>query len=254
MVIATVRVRIPSAVWVGRFSTKHPTLRIELLSRTDQSPKVSLADFWIAGGQGGEWTDELARFREVYAVDCLYRLGLGYVYRLRMKSSPIVGVYRRLGLTYQFPLHIRAGLIDWEIAARLSVFNRVLAFLRSEDPATHIVSIRRHRRRGNLPELTEAQLGLLNTALSEGYFAVPRGITLTELARKLGRSKSTISRSLALIEKTVLESATRSSLRLPDRGALRGESRSRRRQPPSRRGEDPGDERELRHGHRRIQA
>jgi len=45
--------------------------------------------------------------------------------------------------------------------------------------------------------------------MAAGYFAVPRGITLTALARRLHRSKSSISESLALIEKQLLETALR---------------------------------------------
>ena len=71
-----------------------------------------------------------------------------------MRSSPIVAVYRKLGLTYQFPFRIRAGFIDWEIAARTSDFNRVLSFLRSEDPTTEILEIRGKGPRTLVPELT----------------------------------------------------------------------------------------------------
>jgi predicted DNA binding protein len=64
-----------------------------------------------------------------------------------------------------------------------------------------------------LPTLSAAQHQLLNQAMAAGYFAVPRGITLTELARRLNRSKSGISESIALIEKKLFETALR-----PDSG------------------------------------
>jgi predicted DNA binding protein len=43
--------------------------------------------------------------------------------------------------------------------------------------------------------------------MAAGYFAVPRRITLTGLANKLGKSKSSLSEMLANIEKKLLESA-----------------------------------------------
>ena len=47
--------------------------------------------------------------------------------------------------------------------------------------------------------------------MAAGYFAVPRGITLTDLARRLDRSKSAVSEAIAIIERKLLESAMRSS-------------------------------------------
>jgi predicted DNA binding protein len=57
--------------------------------------------------------------------------------------------------------------------------------------------------------LTEIQQQLLSQAMAAGYFAVPRGITLTDLARRLDRSKSAVSEAIAIIEKKLLESALR---------------------------------------------
>jgi predicted DNA binding protein len=45
--------------------------------------------------------------------------------------------------------------------------------------------------------------------MAAGYFAVPRGITLTDLARQIGRSKSAVSEAIAIIERKLLETAVR---------------------------------------------
>ncbi|MCI4327047.1 MAG: helix-turn-helix domain-containing protein [Thermoplasmata archaeon] len=47
--------------------------------------------------------------------------------------------------------------------------------------------------------------------MAAGYFAVPRGITLTDLAARLDRSKSAVSESIAIIERKLLESPRRST-------------------------------------------
>jgi predicted DNA binding protein len=123
-----------------------------------------------------------------------------------------VELYRRLRLPIHFPLRIQAGVITWEVVARYADFQVILKYARSVDPGASVVSIRRGPLRSHLPMLTDVQQKLLNQAMAAGYFAVPRGITLTELARKLERSKSSISESLALIEKTLMETALRPSL------------------------------------------
>jgi len=114
-----------------------------------------------------------------------------------------------LGLPMQFPVRIQAGFLNWEVVARRSEFEEVLKHARKVNPDFQVVSIRDRPLRSHLPMLTDAQQQLLSQAMAAGYFAVPRGITLTDLARRLGRSKSGLSEAVAIIERKLLESALR---------------------------------------------
>jgi hypothetical protein len=210
--LATLRIRIPATAWTGPFSRKHPSVRLEVLSRTEVGPGRSVSDYWISGPPPGVWAREIAGCPDVVRVESLAEVGDGCLYRITYRDPPIVELYRRLRLPIHFPLRIQAGVITWEVVARYADFQVILKYARSVDPGASVVSIRRGPLRSHLPMLTDVQQKLLNQAMAAGYFAVPRGITLTELARKLERSKSSISESLALIEKTLMETALRPSL------------------------------------------
>ncbi len=184
-------------------------MRIEVLNRTEIAAGRSVSDYWISGSPPGVWAREIASHSDVTKVDSLAEVGEGSIYRITYQNPPIVGLYQRLGLPIQFPIRMQAGSITWEIVARYSDFQKVMTHARAVDPNVAIVSIRRRPLRTHLPLLTEAQHELLNQAMAAGYFAVPRGITLTALARKLNRSKSGISESIALIEKKLFETALR---------------------------------------------
>jgi hypothetical protein len=207
LLLATLRVRIPRTLWTGPFSTRHPGVRLEVLNRTEVAPDVSVSDYWIGGGEPGEWTVEIAGYPDVLQVDSLATVGEGCLYRIKYRNPPVLGVYRRLRLPLQFPLRIQAGFITWEIVARYGEFRTILAHARRADRDVQVVSLRRRALRSHLPLLTDAQHALLTQAMAAGYFAVPRGITLTDLARKLDRSKSAISEGIAVIEKKLVESA-----------------------------------------------
>ena len=140
-------------------------------------------------------------------MEALTELGRGTLYRVTMQSPPIVGLYRRLGLPLPLPIRMQAGYVRWEVVARAKEFDQVFEFARNFGLDPQIVSIRRRPLQDHLPLLTPKQQTLLHEAMDAGYFAVPRGITLTALARKLNRSKSGLSESIALIEKRLLESA-----------------------------------------------
>lgn len=135
----------------------------------------------------------------------------GCLYRITYRNPPIIYLYRELGIPIQFPLRVQDGVIRWEVVARRSEFRAVLDHAGKVDPRFQIVSIRRRPLRSHLPELTVSQHQLLTQAMAAGYFAVPRGITLTDLARRLDRSKSAVSEAIAIIERKLLESAMRSS-------------------------------------------
>jgi hypothetical protein len=209
LVLATLRIRVPQDLWTGSFSRLHPTLRLEALNRTDVEKDVSVSDYWISGTPPGAWTSTIAAYPDVRSVESLAEVGDGCLYRVTYQNPPIIYLYRRLRIPVQFPLRIQAGYIIWEVCARRVEFQAVLDFVRENRRDFSIVSIRRQPLRSHLPTLTDAQQTLLARAMAAGYFAVPRGITLTELARRLGRSKSAVSESIAIIEKKLLETAMR---------------------------------------------
>lgn len=216
LLLATLRIWIPTKnLWTGPFSRAHPSVTIEILNGSELSEHVSVSDHWISGKPPGVWAREIATYPDVSHVDSLAEVGDGSIYRITYRNPPIVYLYRKLGLPIQFPLRIQAGFLRWEVVARRTDFEKVLQHARKVDPDFQVVSIRRRPLRNHLPILTETQQELLTEAMAAGYFAVPRGITLTDLALKLDRSKSGVSEALAIIEKKLLESALRPTPIIP---------------------------------------
>ncbi|HKN07359.1 MAG TPA: helix-turn-helix domain-containing protein [Thermoplasmata archaeon] len=211
LLIIILRARLPRTVGIGVFTSRHPEISIEVLNRSDVSKDVSVSDYWISGEPPGVWAREIATYPDVLKVDCLSEVGDGSLYRITFRNPPIIPVFRKLGIPIHFPLRIQGGFIRWEVVARRSETQTILAHFRKTDSDFQVVSIRRQPLRSHLPLLTETQDELLAQAMAAGYFAVPRGITLTGLARNLGRSKSSLSEMMANIEKKLLESALNST-------------------------------------------
>jgi len=207
LVIATLNVRMSTGTWTMKFSTAHPEVRLEALNRSDIDTNVAVSDYWISGGPPGTWTREIQSYEDVVKVDALAEVGGGSLYRVRDRNPPVVYLYRRLGLPLQFPIRMQDGYIRWEVVSRKEELDQILRYARQVDPHVQVLSIRNRPLRSHLPTLTGAQQALLTRAMAEGYFAVPRGITLTELAKRLNRSKSSVSEAIATIEKKLLESA-----------------------------------------------
>jgi len=216
LLVATLRVRIRTkGPWTGQFTRAHPSVVVDVLNRSDLSEDISVSDHWISGGTPGVWAREISGYSDVRKVDSLAEVADGSIYRITYANPPVIYLYRELGLPIQFPLRIQGGVIRWEVVARRFEFESVVKYVRSIDPQFQVTSIRRGPLRSHLPMLTEGQHELLTQAMAAGYFAVPRGITLTGLATKLDRSKSAVSEAMALIERKLLESALRPTSIVP---------------------------------------
>jgi len=193
----------------ARFSRAHPNVRMEVLNRREGRSGLSVSDFWIDGALPGAWTSELRTQTDVEKVEPRAEVGDGCIYRITYRNPPIVDLYRRLRLPLPFPIRMQAGVITWEIVARYSDFLKVFELARAADAGFAIVSTRRGRLRTHLPLLTEAEEKLLRAAMAAGYFAVPRGISLAGLARKMNRTDPTLHESMARIERKLLATGHR---------------------------------------------
>lgn len=216
LVVVALRIRMATDHWLGRFSAGHPELRIEALHWASLDERTSVLDYWIDGHPAGAWVREIAANPDVQRVDPLAEAGTGALYRIVQRMNPVVELYRRLQLPLRFPMTVQAGDIAWEIVARKSEFDEVMAFFEKRGLKVTISSVRRGLTEPRLPLLTPTQRGLLVEAMRAGYFAVPRGISLTALAKRVGRSKSSVSESLSHIERKLLEAS------LPRAGGLPG--------------------------------
>jgi len=210
LLLASLKIRIPpKGPWTGAFSRTHPGLFLDVLNRSEVTEDVSVSDYWIGGRPPGVWAREIAGFPDIVKAESLAEVGEGSIYRITYRNPPIIYLYRKLRLPLHFPFRIQGGFIHWEVAARRSELDTIIRYARQVDPEFQLTSIRRRPLRTHLPVLTDAQQQLLTQAMAAGYFAVPRAITLTNLAHQIGRSKSSVSEAIAIIERKLLESALR---------------------------------------------
>ncbi len=200
---------MPDRTWFGPFSRRHPEVPIEVLGRSEVDSSTMVADVWIGGGPAGVWSRPIGGYADVGHVEALAEVGSGSLYRVRFQSPPIVAFYRDLEVPLPFPLRMQGGYVWWEAVARAPQFRKILEFGRAVDPRMRVSWTRRPPLRDHLPRFTDSQRVLLDLALRSGYFAVPRGVSLTELARRSERSKSAVSEAMARIERSLLESALR---------------------------------------------
>jgi HTH DNA binding domain len=207
LAIVTVESPIPHDVWLYGFTRNHTDVLVRVHNVLVVPGGNTLGDFEVLGPPIG-WSSEIARFPDVLEASRLDVPPDTGRYRVLYRESTIVRIMVEMGILLRYPTHAKDGLLNFETVDRISRIRRLLTVLRAAHLDSRIVSLRHESLRTRQPILSQVQRDVFREALGAGYFEVPRRITLTRLAAQLSRSKSSVSRTVAVVEKKIIETAS----------------------------------------------
>lgn len=204
--------RLPQDSWGFPFSKAHPELRLELINRIELSPSRLLAEVRMLGPGAADWVEEARRMPGVVEVLLHPEAERSALYRVTFATPSIHALTRQHGVLTRYPVVIQNGWSRFETLARPSQMRAFLDDLHARVGPGEIESVRRGPDPLKGLGLTPSLDAVFREALSTGYFSVPRAISLTQLARRLGRSKSTVSTALVRIQSRLADSAVQVDL------------------------------------------
>jgi HTH DNA binding domain len=211
LAIMRLEFEIPRDVWLSAFSRAHPDLLIEVHNTMTVAPKQTLGDFEIYGPRR-DWTNEVAGYPDVLDVERLEVFPDLGRYRVRFLQPIFLSLAHALSLLLSYPMTTQAGVYSCETVAQTQQVRGLITALRDAGCKARVVSLRRDSLRSCRPAFTPVQRDVFRQALASGYFEVPRRITLTGLATKLSRSKSSVSETLAVVERKLAETAASAAM------------------------------------------
>lgn len=189
-----IEVRLPEGHWAGDVTRCHPSaiLRIEEhmpLMKGRGTAKASCSeDITITVGEHPGIEEVRSLGSQQFAVDIIAGGG-GFL-------KPLL----RVGVIPHTPFEVRDGWVDWTIACAQGKVRDLIAGFDDERIPYRLLSTRGVSSR----MLTPRQRLVFDTATQEGFYDVPRRVTLTALATKLDVAKSTLSAQLQRIESTIM--------------------------------------------------
>jgi HTH DNA binding domain len=208
LAVARLRIAMPESTPVGRFSRAHPDTQLFFTATQILSPESVLTECEILGGAQVDYREEISGLPDVVSVTRLGPVGPRTRYQVVIRQLPAyVPVINEWGAILRYPRFVQNGDITVEVAARVSRLQGLVQALRRVGFDVRVLRFGRDVMRTCPPTLSPRQYTLLHQALAAGYFDVPRRITLTRLASQLNRSKSSMSRALALVEKELAEAS-----------------------------------------------
>lgn len=110
--------------------------------------------------------------------------------------KPLIDV----GVIPHTPFEVRDGWVDWTIECSQNDIKELIHSFKKQSIPHRLVSTRSITTR----LLTPRQRQVFDIAIREGFYDIPRRISLTELANLLGVAKSTLSVQLQRVESTIV--------------------------------------------------
>jgi predicted DNA binding protein len=200
---AQLSISLPSDVWIRELSTSNDATTFEVVTAlAGEDAGIALLRI-----ESADLLDILADVRgqpDVVDADLLWKRERTALVQVETSSPPLLFPLWQAGVPVELPFTVVAGRATWELTTsseRLSDLGEHLDEAGIEYDIESVVEI------GSSEAdrlLTPRQREVLTIAIDEGYYAVPREATLTDVAETLGVTKSTCSDILHRCENSII--------------------------------------------------
>jgi predicted DNA binding protein len=202
MIRARFRMELPDDIWIADVSGRFPDATFRLLTGVPMGDRtLELGE--VRGPDPRSASDALRAHPDVIAYDRLYA---GDDRALTSYETTEQGLFEFLGETSippEFPLAVEDGAMEFGVTATRSQFDALGESLDVSDLQYTLLSVVHGEARSAV--LTDRQRECVTVAVRRGYFEVPRGCTLSEVADALDVDKSTASETLRRAVERVLD-------------------------------------------------
>jgi len=201
MITASFRLRLSEASLAGSVSRSFPDASLRLLAgvRTDETA-VELGK--VVAEDPAAVSAAIADHPALTAYERLASTEERSLARYETTETELYEFLAGSSLPPEFPIVVENGWAEFDFTGTREKFERVRAGLEAAGRRYELRTIVEARDTADL--LTRRQREVLEAAVREGYFEVPRGCTLSELAAELDADTSTVSGVIRRAEGRVL--------------------------------------------------
>jgi predicted DNA binding protein len=190
MITASVRVRLPETAWVSELSRSFPEATFKLLAGVRSGDTaIELGESIAADPE--RVSEAIAAHESILSYERLELTDRRSFSKYETTDTALYRFVEGSSFPPEFPIVVRDGWYELDITGTRSEFDRIRADLDAADQSYELRSLVEASE--STGPLTDRQREVLEAAIDEGYFDVPRTCTLSELATTLGIDKSTAS-------------------------------------------------------------
>jgi predicted DNA binding protein len=203
VISAQFRIQLPEYLWVSELSREFPTAEFNLLSG------YRLGDHALELGEVvadplEPAIEAMRTHPKITAHELLESEPGRALTKYETTQTDLYEFAELSGLTIEFPVDVRNGWYLFDLTGTREELDELQAVLEASPLRYELESLVTRARTDSL--LTDRQREVLEAAVREGYFSVPRECTLAELAASIDVDKSTASTVLRRGEARLVKS------------------------------------------------
>lgn len=202
---ARIEIEFPENKWISEIFKKYPDIKLDILNFLpfDLEKSIGNAICEIMYYKIEPIIEGIKTHPSVIEFSVIEKEKNRVKFIIKTKNPYLLSGVIKCGVMIDFPVSIRNGFMEWKLVSSRKRIDDLLMALEERGINFSLLQI------GNTPlsfdidkdKLSPEESRILSTAISLGFFEVPRKISLEALANELGRSKSWISESLRKIIK-----------------------------------------------------
>lgn len=209
-VVARIKISFPEKLWLASVLSQFPGVASEIQSflpglGAGGDQPVGNALIKLTGTNVAAALEKIREHPSLVALNVLVQDPTTALVNAKTRDRFLLGALVRAEVVLRFPVVVKwdgskvAG--TWVVTGLRSQVDHLLDLFEERGVGFEILSLERLNTNAVAGTLTPRQAEILEIALEEGYFDSPRRISLTDLAKKVGVAKSTLSGILRRISK-----------------------------------------------------
>jgi predicted DNA binding protein len=207
--LARVKIKFPEKLWISSIFKNFKDLQMEIsyFLPYDIENSIGNALIEIQHYKIEDILEEIKNHPSVLEFSLLEREENRIKFNVKTVDPYLLYGVIKCGVLVNFPVNVREGYAYWRLIATRERIDELLTLFDEKHINYELLRI------GNAPfeiiddknKLSLEESEILDQAIKQGFFEVPRKISLEELANQLGRSKSALSVMLRkIIKKKVM--------------------------------------------------
>jgi len=201
-------IEIPQDKWLATFNKKYPELNFHILSNILIRENIGITSFQIRGSSVMRFISDFKKKIAEKTVQILYESEDRVILNVKEVDPWILNTLVKTELLISYPVLVKNGKLRIEAITNRSKVDNFLTRLKKKDIKAKIERIGYYYKS---TLLTQRQNEIVNLAYENGYFNIPRSISLSEFAKDLKVSKSALSETLRRIFKKLANNYLNSS-------------------------------------------
>jgi len=201
IVRAEIEIEIPSDKWLSKLSKKFPNLILTILTMSLIKGNMGNILIRINGLNISPLLSQLESHESIVQFYVVSESENSILLNIKIKNPLMLISTIESEILLKYPVQIQNGWAKWEIYSTREKIHKFFQILKLREINIKLKNIGKHKEK---VVLTPRQTEILNIAINEGYYEIPRKISISGLAEKLNISISTLSETLRRINKKLL--------------------------------------------------